>query len=795
MTTLAAAIDVPRNRSPSEAGGPALSSRAAELLCGYLDRTYRQTDRLFVVLMALQYVAGIWLALFLSPRTWDGVQASTHPHVWAALVFGTVVVVPPIWLAIRRPGETITRHAIAFAQMIQSGLLIQFTGGRIETHFHVFGSLAFLGFYRDWRVLITASVVTIADHVLRGFWWPFSVYGTVTATTWRSLEHAWWVFFADVFTVRMCLRSVRNMADTATRTAELEQAQTELAALLEERTRQFADREAQLKALLDRAVDGLLLIDERGTVTYLNPAGLRLLGFDHDEVSGRPMDAIFGAEGAATAMKRMRWATETGVSSEPVSIELVAQRRDGSAVDVDFNGGPIDSADRPTYIACIRDNSGRKAAERKALANARQLERLNEELRVATREAQSANRAKSEFLANMSHEIRTPMTAILGFADLLAQPDLSHREQIDAVNTIRRNGEHLLAVINDILDLSRIERGGLTIVPARHSPVVIVSEVASMMRMRLAEKKLDFKVEFVGDIPETIETDALRLRQVLINIVGNAIKFTHAGGVRLVTRWPHETPGLIQFDVIDSGVGMTDEQVQLLFHPFTQADASIARRFGGTGLGLFIARKLAASLGGDVVVAYSVPNSGTCVRTTVQTGDLAGVPLRDGRNLCVTIAACDTPPPPAGLVAGAVGDRPGLNGSLPPCRILLAEDGLDNQRLIVRLLERAGATVTVAADGRQAVQQTLGAAASGQPFDVVLMDIQMPELDGSAATRHLRRRGYSGPIIALTAHVLVGERERCLADGFDAYVSKPVHRTELFQAIQTALKVQPACAG
>jgi signal transduction histidine kinase/ActR/RegA family two-component response regulator len=408
----------------------------------------------------------------------------------------------------------------------------------------------------------------------------------------------------------------------------------------------------------------------------------------------------------------------------------------------------------------------RKVAERTA------------ELEAALRAAQAANVAKSEFLANMSHEIRTPMTAILGFAGLVREelkcctvcPDHATCKRrvatTEHVDTINRNGEQLLRIINDILDLSKIEAGKLQPETTLVSPVELVADVESLMRVRAAAKGLAFEVEFAGALPEQVCTDPTRLRQILINLIGNAIKFTETGRVRLVVRC---VAGRLEFEVIDTGLGMTAEQVARLFRPFSQGDSSMSRRFGGTGLGLAISKRLAHMLAGDLTVA-SEPGVGTTFRLAIAAGPLAGVRMLDrpaealrGKPEHSTSA----PMPPAQLEA----------------RVLLAEDGPDNQRLIACVLEKAGATVTVAENGRVALASALDAHRAGSPFDVILMDMQMPEMDGYEATRTLRRAGYPGPIIALTAHAMATDRKKCLDAGCDDYATKPVDRRKLIEAI------------
>jgi CheY-like chemotaxis protein len=301
-------------------------------------------------------------------------------------------------------------------------------------------------------------------------------------------------------------------------------------------------------------------------------------------------------------------------------------------------------------------------------------------------------------------------------------------------------------------------------------PCSIVGEVASLIRARAIAKNLSLQVDFAGPIPETIHTDPTRLRQIPINLLGNAVKFTHNGGVRLVVRMmdPIDGPNPhIGFEIVDTGVGMTPEQRTAIFRPFSQADTSMTRRFGGTGLGLTISRRLAQMLGGDIF-CESQPGKGSSFLVVVETGLLAGI-----RILAATDEAVRAKAEHPSNVETA---KTRLSG-----RVLLAEDGPDNQRLIAFLLRQRGATVEVAENGRIAVEKTLQARDAGRPFGCVLMDMQMPVLDGYGATRQLRQSGYRLPIIALTAHAMHGDRERCLEAGCDDYLAKPLDRAELFR--------------
>jgi signal transduction histidine kinase/CheY-like chemotaxis protein len=402
-----------------------------------------------------------------------------------------------------------------------------------------------------------------------------------------------------------------------------------------------------------------------------------------------------------------------------------------------------------------------------------ELRRTNAILEQAKRAADAANAAKSSFLANMSHEIRTPMTAILGYIDLLLPEGVPQQERETHAEVVRRNGAHLLSLINDILDASKIESGRLEIERLPCSPAREVLDTVRLFENAAARKGLSLTAGATGLFPEKIVGDPTRIRQILSNLVSNAIKFTERGEIHLDLRM--STPADVHepricFSVRDTGIGMTPEQIVNLFTPFTQADASTTRRFGGTGLGLSISRSLAELMGGTLVVK-STPGAGSAFTFTLPTGRLDGVKLGDALRL-----PDSTPQTTPGTSAQPPADqRAELCGS----RILLVEDGQDNSRLIRWMLERAGAQVRVASDGRQAVNQLTGA--DGNKIDLVLMDMQMPVMDGYEATGTLRKLGWSKPIIALTAHSLSEDRQKCLDVGCDDFATKPVDRAALIQ--------------
>ena len=388
---------------------------------------------------------------------------------------------------------------------------------------------------------------------------------------------------------------------------------------------------------------------------------------------------------------------------------------------------------------------------------------------VMRHEAEVANLAKSEFLANMSHEIRTPMTAILGFSEIVLG-NVNDPQDVDGLKTIQRNGQYLLKIINDILDLSKIESGKLEVEQIKCSPSKVLADVVLLMSVRANAKGLALEVEYDGLMPDYIQTDPTRLRQILINLIGNAIKFTEIGKVQIVTRIVDSDSGdpAIQFDVIDAGIGMTEKQMDKLFQPFVQADNSTTRKFGGTGLGLTISKRLAMILGGDIRV-QSTPDQGSTFSVILSIGSLSDAKMIDHSNEIHT--PLDQPSQP-------IAENIRLD-----CRVLLAEDGPDNQRLISFFLKKAGAAVTVAENGQIAVDYVLASRATDAPFDVILMDMQMPVLDGYSATRRLRKEGHAGPIIALTAHAMEGDREKCLDAGCDEFITKPIDRAKLINVV------------
>lgn len=386
--------------------------------------------------------------------------------------------------------------------------------------------------------------------------------------------------------------------------------------------------------------------------------------------------------------------------------------------------------------------------------------------------AEKSSKSKSEFLANISHEIRTPMTAILGFAEELAET-VQDPESRGAVSIITRNGQHLLEIINDVLDISKIEAGGLQVERIVCSPTEILSEVVLLMRKRAEAKGLELIVEFDGTPPETVVTDPTRVRQILINLVGNAIKFTEKGEVRIRSELlaePSESPRL-RFEVIDTGIGMTEEQVESLFQPFSQGDLATTRRYGGTGLGLAISKRLAEMLGGDIDIQSALGVGSRFVVTVDASPDPGGDHGSRDFPRRVLIQSKKS------LSVEALAEK--------NLRILLVEDCPDNQRLISLILRKMGARVEIASDGREALDWLLPEAAehTADPFDLILMDIELPILNGVDVTRQLRAEGVQTPVIALSAHATADHVRTAGEAGCDLYLTKPVDRQKLLDAV------------
>ncbi len=529
----------------------------------------------------------------------------------------------------------------------------------------------------------------------------------------------------------------------------------------------------------DSLEDFISVATPERTSVFLSPSGFRLLGYTAEEF----LTSDFATRVHPDDLPQVEAARLQNLQGQRTRIEWRCRHREGHFLWMETSANPVqDASGNVTFIVCCsRDITERKRLEaefrqftRDLETSHAQIEQQSEELRAVNLEASVANRAKSEFLANMSHELRTPMTSVLGFADLLLTDDdwsRSPENRIRALQAIRRNGEHLLTIINDILDLSKIEAGKMTIESVPTSIRHLVADVIATFQFRADDSGLSLIAECAADVPEFIGTDPTRLRQILVNLVGNAIKFTETGGIRVVVRsvaGSLTAEAQLAFEVLDSGIGIAPEHVSRLFQPFTQADSSTSRRFGGTGLGLTISKRMAEMLDGNLTVTSEL-GCGSSFVATISVGRCDAQPP-------TTLNRLEPAQPP---IAAAPRVYPNLNG----CRILLAEDGPDNQRLIAFLLQKSGAEVMIAENGRVAVDLVSVARDRGPALDLILMDMQMPVLDGYSATRELRQCGDLIPIIALTANTMSGDRQLCLDAGCDDYLAKPIDRAALIEMV------------
>ena len=553
----------------------ALESRAEDLYRQHERKIHVQTDRLFAGLMFVQWLAAIAAAYWISPRAWAGGVSRTHLHVWSAVYLGGGVGLLPIALAITRPGLTSTRYVIATAQMLMSSLLIHFTGGRIETHFHVFGSLAFLSFYRDWRVLIPATIVVAADHFVRGVYFPQSVFGALTASPWRWLEHMGWMIFEDIFLIAACVRAHREMRSLAERTAALH------------------DSEQRYRAIVNRA-EGIFLADAATKrMIECNAAFCTLLGYDLEEAAGLTLYDFDTdtRDGVDAAIRQLR------DSKRPHQLDRRYRHKDGSVVEVTLNVSAI--AHGTSDILCV------------AVHDVTALRDRESQLRLTQK-----MEAIGQLAGGIAHDFNNLLTGILGYGELvLEQLGKDHPASGD-VAEMNRAGQSAAALTRQLLTFSRRQ-----VVQREVLDLNLVLSSARKTLQRLIGDQIELVLELEPDL-RGIEADASQLEQVVVNLAVNARDAMDKGG-RLILETAHVdvpagsdvrrdalAPGsYVMLRVTDTGCGMTAVVQAHAFEPFfTTKDQG-----NGTGLGLSTVYGIVKQSGGTILLD-SVPGSGTTFR-------------------------------------------------------------------------------------------------------------------------------------------------------------------------------------
>jgi len=506
----------------------------------------------------------------------------------------------------------------------------------------------------------------------------------------------------------------------------------------EQRLRQ---KEEKYRNIIANMKMGLMETDTGSTIEYANQQFCEMTGYSMEELLGRNAVELLVAEEFREKARLMSRATVGGITDNS---EMQVRIKGGALRWWLTSGGP-NFNDKGQFVGTVGISVD--ITERKE---------LEEDLKAARKHAEQSSKAKEAFLTSMSHEIRTPLNAIIQLIREIGREPLSPVQNL-YIQKAGLAGQHLLSIVNDILDITKIEAGRVSIERIECSPATIIHDVASLMAGRAAEKGIGLEFSFADSVPSTLVTDPTRLRQIAINLVGNAIKFTESGRVRVLLEYEPDRMlrplGVLVVKVQDTGIGLSGEQLSGLFEAFSQADPSTTRKFGGSGLGLAISRRLARLLGGDIS-ATSTPGRGSEFVLRLNCRLAEGAPIG-----AANTASPESPAPQK------------IQG-----RILLAEDGPDNQRLIVHLLRQAGAEVVTVSNGNLAIEQCFEQLRIGTPFDLILMDMQMPIKDGYETTKEIRAAGYTRPIVALTANVLTEQRRRAIESGCDDMIEKPIER-------------------
>lgn len=716
--------------------------RTLELFKQNLRQVQAHTDKLFAGLMIFQWLVGIGFALWLSPNAWSGAKATVHPHVVLAVLFGGIITALPVFLALTKPGSTLSRHVVAVGQVLMSALLIHLLGGRIETHFHVFGSLAFLAFYRDWRVLVSASAIVAADHYLRGLYMPFSVYGEYTGAEWRWLEHAGWVVFLDIFLFIGTAMSLREMKLTAERQALLEHANTTITAArheVEEKTR-------LLDSILENMGEGVIVCDSQGKFVLFNPAAEKILGHSAKDVPPAEWSDVYGVyrQDGVTPYPADFLPLARALRGEYVDNEELRIKRPGASEPVwtEANARPLPSEDGDNgALVVLREISERKA--------------LMEGMRRAQENAERANKAKSEFLSRMSHELRTPLNSVIGFAQLMELEELSDTFG-GYVRRVQQAGHHLLGLINEILDIARIEAGKLSLSKEAVNLGDVLDQAIALVTPVASERDIRMLTENCHG-HTFVKADRQRLSQILLNLLSNAIKFNRNEGTVVVSI--NESYKRLTITVADTGYGIAEEHVHKLFMPFERLGAD-QRMVEGTGLGLALSKGLAEAMGGSL---YLKANS------------------HMGSTFELSLEIAEAPP----AVAPTAVQEPEPILKRRHASVLLVEDNPANIHLMQGVFKLIpGVKLHVAEQAAKGVKM----AATLKP-DLILLDLHLPDQPGSWVLECVRQTPgcENVPILVVSADATESERQRLIDLGAVAYIVKPFRVPEVLAVVEGLL--------
>jgi PAS domain S-box-containing protein len=620
--------------------------------------------------------------------------------------------------------------AVALGLMVASALLVHIWDGKIEAHFAFFVAIVALSLYEDWVPFLLATGFVLLHHGILGTLDPSEVYDHPGNPWEYAAIHGGFVLTAGLLAVY---------------TWRLNEDLRESTGKAQARARKSQDL---YRTLTDNAPDALVVLDHAGDIVLVNPEAERMFQYDSTEMLGETMELLlperfheaFAAQREMKAIQRV-WGMR--------DIDLAARRKDGSEVPVEISISLLETEDGQLMSAAIRDVTEDR--------------RYLEDLAHARDEAVAASEMKSQFVANMSHEMRTPLNGVLGITELLRETGLKP-EQREFVEIVQSSGESLLALINDVLDVSKMEVGCFELTCEAFPLVEVVEGTLRQFKYAAQQKGLELTMSVADGLPDEVMGDPVRLRQVLANLAGNAVKFTAQGWVEIRLA-AGATPGVMRFEVVDSGIGIDPRMHQRIFEPFSQADSSMTRRFGGTGLGLSISRRLIEMMGGTIGVE-SEPGAGSTFWFEVALKSATEAPLRNADQSRIV---------PLHHSGGVIPPAPEHGSALP---VLVVEDNPVNQVVAERMVQKCGFPVHLVENGREAADLL-----RERSYAAVLMDCQMPVLDGYAATAEIRQRERGStkhvPIIAMTAHSLRGDREKCLAAGMDDYLAKPVKSTAL----------------